>query len=111
MVDFTTTQAQAEGGASSANREGSQTEATVTKNLSALPSPTTNRVDMMYHQMAEIHVITTVQLAECARWRQSDPTSSPVRAETGWQRVAAEPSAATMAPPPPNDISPQIPSW
>jgi hypothetical protein len=34
-------------------------------------------------QLAEIHAITTVQLVECARWRQSDPTASPVQAKAG----------------------------
>jgi hypothetical protein len=37
----------------------------------------------MYRQLAEIHAITTVQLAECARWCQPNPTPSLVRARTG----------------------------
>jgi hypothetical protein len=47
----------------------------------------------LYHQLAEIHAITAVQLAECARWHRSDPTSSPVGkgplrcpSQQGWHR-------------------------
>jgi hypothetical protein len=32
-------------------------------------------VDKLYHQLEEIHAITTAQLADYARWLQSDPTS------------------------------------
>jgi hypothetical protein len=32
-------------------------------------------VDKLYHQLDEIHAITTAQLADYARWLQSDPTS------------------------------------
>jgi hypothetical protein len=71
MVDFTATQAQAKGATPSAHRERGQIGTAVTKTPSALPSPTTDGVDRMYRQLAEIHAITVVQLAECARWRRS----------------------------------------
>jgi hypothetical protein len=51
-------------------REGGgqgQIEATTTKTPSALPPPTTDGVDRIYRQLAEIHTIVAVQLAECAR--------------------------------------------
>jgi hypothetical protein len=67
MVDFTTTQAWAKGEAPSANREGGQTGAAATKTPSALPSPTIDRVDRMYHQLAEIRTIAAAQLAKCAQ--------------------------------------------
>jgi hypothetical protein len=59
-----------------ASRKGGLTEA-------AEPLLTVDGVDKMYHQPAEIDVIITVQLAECAHWRQSDPATSPVRAGAG----------------------------
>jgi hypothetical protein len=55
MVDFASNQARAKKVAPSASREGDQIVA--------------DGVDKMYHQLAEIHIITTMQLAECARWR------------------------------------------
>jgi hypothetical protein len=70
------------------------------KPMSTSPPITVDRVDKMYHQLAEIHAITAVQLAECARWRQSDPTPSPVRVGTGQQRLTVKPSVARLAPSP-----------
>jgi hypothetical protein len=71
MVDFAATHARAKGVAPSANCEGGggqgQIEATTTKTPSALPPPTTDGVDRIYRQLAEIHTIVAVQLAECAR--------------------------------------------
>jgi hypothetical protein len=37
----------------------------VAKSLRASPPLTTDGVDKMYHQLAEIHAIVTVQLVEC----------------------------------------------
>jgi hypothetical protein len=37
----------------------------VAKPLSASPPLTTDRVEKMYHQLAEIHAIATTQLVEC----------------------------------------------
>jgi hypothetical protein len=36
------------------------------KPLNVLPPPSADRVDMLYHQLAEIHTIASTQLAECA---------------------------------------------
>jgi hypothetical protein len=80
MVDLATAQAQAKGAALSANCEEGQTKDAVAKPLNAPLPPSADGVDMLYHQLAEIHAITATQLVECARWRPSDPTSSPVHA-------------------------------
>jgi hypothetical protein len=80
MVDCTTTQTWAKEVAPSASREGGQTEATVANPPSTSPLLTTDGLDKMYHQLAEIHAITAVQLTECARWHRSNQTPIPVRA-------------------------------
>jgi hypothetical protein len=67
MVDFTSTQAQA---------KEDQAKATAAKTLSTSPPLTSDGVDKMYHQLAEIHTIATMQLVECARWHRSDSTPS-----------------------------------
>jgi hypothetical protein len=59
MVDFTSTQAQAKELVPPTNQGEAQTEATVTKYRSASPPLTTDRVDMMYRQLVEIHAIAT----------------------------------------------------
>jgi hypothetical protein len=66
MLHFTSTQAQTKEVAPPASREGGQDEATAAKPLSASPLLTVDRVDMMYHEVVEIHAIATMQLAECA---------------------------------------------
>jgi hypothetical protein len=66
MIDYALTQAQSEGVISTASRGWGLAEATVTKALSILPPPTTNEVDKLYHQLAEIHAIFATQLVECA---------------------------------------------
>jgi hypothetical protein len=106
MVDVATTQAQSKAAAPSDNHEGGQTEATMAKPSSASPPPTADGVDKLYHQLAEIHAITIVQLVECTHWRWSDPTSNLVHTMADWQRHAVEPFAERMAPPPPIDFSP-----
>jgi hypothetical protein len=63
-------------------------EATVTKALSISPPPTTNGVDKLYHQLAEIHAIFASQLAECTHGCRSYSTPTPVQARTGEQRDA-----------------------
>jgi hypothetical protein len=70
MVDLTTTQAQAKGVTPSTNRAGGgggETEAAVAKPPNALPPPTTDGVDMLYHQLVEIYAIAVMQLAESTR--------------------------------------------
>jgi hypothetical protein len=66
MVDFASTQAQAEEVAPPASREGGQAEATASKPLSASPLLTADGVDKMCRQLVEIHAIAATQLAECA---------------------------------------------
>jgi hypothetical protein len=70
------------------------------------PPCTTDEVDMLYCQLVEIHAIDTTQLAECARWRHSASTSSPVRARTDRQRLDEIPSVIRMAAPPLVNFSP-----
>jgi hypothetical protein len=59
IVDFASTHARAKGVASSTSHEGGQPEATAAKPLNASPPPTTDGVDKLYHQIAEIHAIAT----------------------------------------------------
>jgi hypothetical protein len=60
MVDFTSTQARAKKVSPSASHEGGQTEAAMAKPPCASPPLTTDGVDKMYRQLAEIHIITAV---------------------------------------------------
>jgi hypothetical protein len=65
MVDITSTPARAKEMAPPTSREGGgQEEATATKPLSRSPPLTTDRVDKMYCQLAEIYAIAAVQLVE-----------------------------------------------
>jgi hypothetical protein len=105
MVDFASTQARAKEVGPSTSYEGGQTEATVAKTPSTSPPLTANGVDMMYHQLAEIHAIAAMQLAKCVHWRRSDSIASPVWAGAGRQRHAATPFAARLVPSPPTDFS------
>jgi hypothetical protein len=107
MVDLTTTEAQAKGVAPSANRMEGQIEAAAAKPLNVLPPPSVDGADRLYHQLIEIHTIGATQLVECACWRRSDPTSSPVHVKAGWQRLVT----ARMAPLPPIDFLPQASLW
>jgi hypothetical protein len=109
-MDLTATQAQAKGVAPFASREGGQTVAIVATPLNALPPPSTDGVDRLYHQLAEIHAITATKLVECACWCQSALASSPIHARAGWQRPVAEPST-TRTTSPPADFSPQGSPW
>jgi hypothetical protein len=63
--------------------QGGQTESAAATPLNALPPPSTDGANKLYHQLVEIQAITTAQLAECAHWCWSDPTSSPAHASTG----------------------------
>jgi hypothetical protein len=49
-------------------------ETTKAKSLGISPLLTTDGVDRMYHQLAEIHAIAAAQLAECGGWCQTDST-------------------------------------
>jgi hypothetical protein len=98
MVDFASTQAQAKEVAPSTSREGGQTEAAAAKPLSTSPPFTTDGVDKMYCQLAEIHTIAVVKQAECAHWHRSNSTPTPVWARASRQRPTAMPSEARVAP-------------
>jgi hypothetical protein len=65
MVDFTATQIQAKGGAPTASHEGGGTKAVVAMPPNVIPLPFDSRVHGLYHQLARIHTIAVVQLAEC----------------------------------------------
>jgi hypothetical protein len=105
MVDFASTQAQSKGLVPSTSHKGSRTEAAAAEPLNASSPSTIDRVDRLYRQLVEIHTIAAVQLAECARWCRSDPTSSLVWAKTGWQGPTVSPSKARMALSPTTDFS------
>jgi hypothetical protein len=100
MVDFASTQTQAEEVAPPASCEEGHAEAAMAKPLSASPLLTADGVDKMYYQLAEIHAIAATQLIECACWRRSDSTPSSVRAETNWLRPITMPSTIRLAPSP-----------
>jgi hypothetical protein len=110
MVDFTSTQAHAKEVAPPASCKGGQDEAT-TKPLNASPPLTADGVDKMYHQLAEIHAIIAMQLAECARWHRSDSTASLAWAGIGRPRPVVTPSMIRLAPSPLTDFSSQAPPW
>jgi hypothetical protein len=101
MVDFTCTQAQAE--APPSHRGEATVEAAVPKS----PLLTADGLDKMYHQLAEIHIIATMQLAECACWHRIDLSPHSARAGTSRQRTDAVPPAMKLAPSPPADFSSQ----
>jgi hypothetical protein len=65
-MDFTSTLPHAKGVAPTTSHEEGHP---ATRPPKASPPPTTDRVDKMYCQLAEIHTITVAQLAECACWR------------------------------------------
>jgi hypothetical protein len=111
IVHFASTQAQAEEVAPGASHEGDLAEAAMARPLSASPMLTTEGVDKLYHQLAEIHAIVTVQLAECNRWGRSDSTRSSVWAGTGRPRPVAMPSMIRLAPSPPTYFSSWAPLW
>jgi hypothetical protein len=84
MVDYASTQAQDKELAHPANRAEVQADAFAIKSPSASPSLTTDELDRMYHQLAEIHTITTTQPGKCTRWRRVD--STPLSARVGTSR-------------------------
>jgi hypothetical protein len=65
----------------------------------------------MYRQLAEIDAIIVTQLAECARWCRSNPTSKAAHTGAGWRGLTVEPSMTRMTPPPLTDFSPQASLW
>jgi hypothetical protein len=107
MMDFASTLAHAKGLAPAASREEGRAEAAAARPPKALPLPTVDGVDKMYHQLAEIHAITAVKLAECAHWHQSNLTPNVAHASVGWQGPATVPSVTRAAPSPLTNVSPQ----
>jgi hypothetical protein len=109
MVDLTATQLYAKGAAPPGSREGGGG-----RSRPLWPSPRTCHLhppsieaNKLYHQLAEIHAIAAVQLAECACWHQFSPTPNTVCTRASWWGGTVEPSAVRMAPPPPTGFSPQ----
>jgi hypothetical protein len=84
MMVFISTQDWAKGMVPSTDHEGGQTEAVVAEPPKASPPPTVDGADRLYCSLAEIHAIAAMQLAECARWRRSNPTSNATHAGAGW---------------------------
>jgi hypothetical protein len=76
MLYYTVARAQAKRAISTPSCGWGQAEAAAAKGLSTPPPPTAIGMDKLYLQMAEIHTITTAQLAECVRWHRSDSTPS-----------------------------------
>jgi hypothetical protein len=67
--------------------------------------------DGLYRQLVDIHTIAVMQLTECARWCQSNPTSKMAHAGAGWRGPTMDPSTTRMVPPPLTDLSPQASLW
>jgi hypothetical protein len=88
-----------------------QAEAVVAKPPSASRPLIDDEVDKMYHQLVEIHSISTTQLAECACWLRSDSTPCPVQAGTDCPKSIVMPSTIRLAPSPPTNFSSQAPPW
>jgi hypothetical protein len=78
MVDLTATQAQAKGASPSINGKEGYNKAAAAKPLNVLSPPPAEEVDKLYCQLAEINAIIPAQLAECAHWCRSDPTSGMI---------------------------------
>jgi hypothetical protein len=111
MVDFTSTQTQATYLDPSVCQGEARTKVVAARSPSASPPLTTDEVNRMYRQLAEIHAITATQLAECARWCQADSTPRSVRPGMSQPRPGAAPIVARLAPSPPTNFLSQAPSW
>jgi hypothetical protein len=75
MIDYALVQGWGKGEAPTASSEGGWAAANA---LNASPPHTTDGMDKLYYQLAEIHTIATAQLAESAHWHHSDSTPSLV---------------------------------
>jgi hypothetical protein len=84
-------------------------EAAAPKFPSTSPLLTTDGLDRIYHQLAEIHIVATMQLAECDHWCRMDSSPHSARAGTSRQRYDAVPPVMKLAPSPPADFSSQAP--
>jgi hypothetical protein len=83
----------------------------VAKPLRTSPPLTTDGVEKMYHQLAEIQTIATTQLAECARWHRSDRATHLDQAGADRQRPTIMPSVGRLDRLPAMDFSSQAPLW
>jgi hypothetical protein len=101
MMDFTSTHAQAKGVTSTASREEGHTVVIAARFPKASPPSTAEGVDKMYHKLAEICALATAQLAECAHWHRSNPTSNSAHAGSDWRVPTIESSMMRTAPLPP----------
>jgi hypothetical protein len=90
MVDFTFTQAQTEELAPLVGQGEAHVETVVAKSPGVSPPLTADEVDRMYRQLAEIHAITTAQLADCACWCWID-SPPPHLARLKWEPVGQGP--------------------
>jgi hypothetical protein len=74
MLDFTSTQALAKELSPLVRRSEARAKATEANSMSTSPLLTTDGLDRIYRQLAEIHAITAAQLAKWARLHQTDST-------------------------------------
>jgi hypothetical protein len=84
MMDFASSPARTKGVPPAASHEEGRGDAAVARPPKAPPLPTTDGVDKMYRQLAELHAITTAQLVGFARWHQSNPTPHAAHTSVGW---------------------------
>jgi hypothetical protein len=111
MVDFTSTQTQAKDLAPLVHQGEPRTEVVTARSPSTLPPLTTDGVNRMYHQLAEIHTNVVAQLEQCTRWHQADSTARSVRAGMSRPRPSAAPTTTRLAQSPPIDFLSQAPPW
>jgi hypothetical protein len=90
MVDFTFTQAQTEELAPLVGQGEAQVETVVAKSPGVSPPLTADEVDRMYRQLAEIHAITTAQLADCACWCWIDSPPPPTWLDSNGNQLAKD---------------------
>jgi hypothetical protein len=106
MMDFASIQARPKRVSLTSSREEGHTEAIAARPPKVAIPPTTDGVDKIYHQLVEIHALTAAQLAECARWRRSNPTSNAAHASGDWRGPTMESSTMRTVPLPLTDFSP-----
>jgi hypothetical protein len=111
MVDFTSTQAMAMELAPPVHRGEAQSEGVVDKSPSTPPPLIADGVDRMYRQLAEIQANVTVQLVECAHWRQTNPTPCSALVGASRPRPDTVPSVTRLTPLTPTYFSSQAPLW
>jgi hypothetical protein len=111
MVDIISTQTQAKDLAPLVRQGEASTKVIATQSPCASAPLTADGVNMMYHQLVEIHAITTAQLVECARWHWADSTPCSGQAGTSRPKPGVVPTVTRLAPSPPTDFLSQAPLW